>query len=125
MVMRASGGVNADTTPGGRIVVPEGVTLTSYFDRNRAQLGDSPAYRFIDYSQDQDGRIIELTWNELWSRVCAIGARLQQVTKPGDRVAILAPQGLDYVAGFFAAIHAGNVAIPLFAPTLSGHGERL
>jgi acyl-CoA synthetase (AMP-forming)/AMP-acid ligase II len=108
-----------------RIVVPDGATLTSNFDRNRALLGDSPAYRFIDYSQDQDGRVVELTWNELWSRVCAIGARLQQVTKPGDRVAILAPQGLDYVAGFFAAVHAGNVAIPLFAPTLSGHGERL
>ena len=110
---------------GRRIAVPEGVTLTSNFDRNRAQHGDSPAYRFLDYSQDQDGRAVELSWNELWSRVCAIGARLQQVTTPGDRVAILAPQGLDYVAGFFAAVHAGNVAIPLFAPTLSGHGERL
>jgi acyl-CoA synthetase (AMP-forming)/AMP-acid ligase II len=110
---------------GRRIAVPEGVTLTSNFDRNRAQHGDSPAYRFLDYSQDQDGRALELSWNALWSRICAIGARLQQVTSPGDRVAILAPQGLDYVAGFFAAVHAGNVAIPLFAPTLSGHGERL
>ncbi|OBG39382.1 fatty-acid--CoA ligase [Mycobacterium alsense] len=107
------------------IVVPEGTTLTSNFDANRAEFGDAPAYRFIDYSQEQDGRVVELTWNELWSRVCAIGARLQQVTEPGDRVAILAPQGLDYVAGFFAAVHAGNVAIPLFAPMLAGHGERL
>lgn len=116
---------DGDGARAGSIVVPEGTTLTSNFDHNRAQFGDSPAYRFIDYSQEQDGRVVELTWNELWSRVCAIGARLQQVTKPGDRVAILAPQGLDYVAGFFAAVHAGNVAIPLFAPTLSGHGERL
>ncbi len=121
----AAGSSDADAASAGKIVVPEGVTLTSNFDHNRAQLGDSPAYRFLDYSQDQDGRVVELSWNELWSRVCAIGARLQQVTRPGDRVAILAPQGLDYVAGFFAAIHAGNVAIPLFAPTLSGHGERL
>lgn len=121
----ASGGVDADAAAAGTIVVPEGVTLTSNFDRNRAQLGDSPAYRFLDYSQEQDGRVVEISWNELWSRVCAIGARLQQVTQPGDRVAILAPQGLDYVAGFFGAIHAGNVAIPLFAPTLAGHGERL
>nr|WP_256251296.1 fatty acyl-AMP ligase [Mycobacterium malmoense] len=110
---------------GGTIVVPQNVTLTSYFDRNRAELGDHPSYRFVDYSQDHDGRVVELTWNEMLSRVCAIGARLQQVTMPGDRVAILAPQGHDYVAGFFAAVHAGNVAIPLFAPTLSGHAERL
>ena len=31
------------------------------------------------------------------------GARLQQVTEPGDRVAILCPQGLDYVVAFFGA----------------------
>ena len=105
--------------------MPDGATLTSNFDRNRVLYGDSPSYRFIDYSQDQDGRVVELTWNELWSRVCAIGARLQQVTDVGDRVAILAPQGVDYVAAFFGAVHAGNIAVPLFAPTLSGHAERL
>jgi acyl-CoA synthetase (AMP-forming)/AMP-acid ligase II len=40
-------------------------------------------------------------------------------------VAILAPQGIDYVVGFFAAIHAGAIAVPLFAPELPGHAERL
>jgi acyl-CoA synthetase (AMP-forming)/AMP-acid ligase II len=109
----------------GAILAPEGVTLTSYFDHNRAEHGDSPAYRFLDYSQEPDGRPVVLSWNELWARVCAIGARLQQVTKPGDRVAILAPQGLDYVAAFFGAVYAGNIAVPLFAPTMSGHAERL
>ena len=124
-IATASGDVDPSAFRGRAVVVPEGVTLTSYLDRNRAELGDSLAYRFIDYSQDPDGRAVELTWNELWLRVCAIGARLQQVTKPGDRVAILAPQGLDYVAAFFGSVHAGNVPIPLFAPTLSGHAERL
>lgn len=110
---------------GKTIEVPEGLTLTSYFDRNRAERGDSPAYRFLDYSQEPDGRAVVLSWNELWVRVCAIGARLQQVTQRGDRVAILAPQGLDYVAAFFGAVYAGNIAVPLFAPTMSGHAERL
>ena len=32
---------------------------------------------------------------------------------------------VDYVASFFAAVHAGNIAVPLFAPTLAGHTERL
>jgi acyl-CoA synthetase (AMP-forming)/AMP-acid ligase II len=109
----------------GTIVLPEGMTLTSFFDQNRAAFGDRPSYRFIDYAKEQEGRVVELSWNELWSRVRAIGARLQQVAKPGDRVAILAPHGLDYVAAFFAAVHAGNIAVPLFAPTLAGHTERL
>jgi acyl-CoA synthetase (AMP-forming)/AMP-acid ligase II len=40
-------------------------------------------------------------------------------------VAIVAPQGVDYAAAFFGAVHAGNIAVPLFAPTLSGHADRL
>ena len=47
------------------------------------------------------------------------------MTSRGDRVAILAPQGLDYVTCFFAAIQAANIAVPLFAPELPGHAERL
>jgi acyl-CoA synthetase (AMP-forming)/AMP-acid ligase II len=117
--------INDYVRPDGTIVLPDGVTLTSFFDQNRAAFGDRPSYRFIDYAKDQDGRVVALTWNELWSRVRAIGARLQQVTKPGDRVAILAPQGVDYVAAFFGTVHAGRIAVPLFAPTLAGHAERL
>lgn len=109
----------------GTIVIPDGLTLTSFLDRNRAIYGDAPSYRFLDYSQDADGRAVELSWNALWAKVGAVGARLQQVTARGDRVAILAPQGVDYVAAFFAAIHAGNIAVPLFAPSLAGHAERL
>lgn len=110
---------------GGTIVVPDGVTLTSLLDRNRAAFGDRRSYRFIDYAQDPHGQAVDLSWNALWSQVRAIGARLQHVTSPGDRVAIVAPQGLHYIGGFFAALHAGNIAVPLFAPTLSGHAERL
>ena len=109
----------------GTIFLPDGLTLTSFFDQNRRAFGERLAYRFVDYAKDHDGRVVELTWDELWSRVRSIGARLQQIARPGDRVAILAPQGVDYVAAFFAAVHAGNVAVPLFAPTLAGHAERL
>ena len=123
--MPTAGDADPLASDSGPILAPEGLTLTSYFDHNRAEHGDSPAYRFLDYSQEPDGRPVVLSWNELWARVCAIGARLQQTTKPGDRVAILAPQGLDYVAAFFGAVYAGNIAVPLFAPAMSGHAERL
>jgi acyl-CoA synthetase (AMP-forming)/AMP-acid ligase II len=109
----------------GNIVLPDGVTLTSYLDRNIATLGSAPAYRYLDYTLDRDGVAIEMAWDQLGTRVRAVGARLQQLTVPGDRVAILAPQGIDYVVGFFAAIKAGNIAVPLFAPELPGHTERL
>jgi acyl-CoA synthetase (AMP-forming)/AMP-acid ligase II len=109
----------------GNIALPDGATLTSYLARNIATLGDSPAYRYLDYTLDRDGVAVELSWNQLGARTRAVAARLQQLTARGDRVAILAPQGLDYVIGFFAAIRAGNIAVPLFAPELPGHAERL
>jgi fatty-acyl-CoA synthase len=109
----------------GAIVVPDGITLSSLLERNVAEFGDALAYRYVDYSQVPDGRWVDLTWSQVGARSRAIAARLQQVTSRGDRVAILAPQGLDYVTGFFAAIQAGNIAVPLFAPELPGHAERL
>jgi fatty-acyl-CoA synthase len=109
----------------GDVVLPPGVNLISLIDRNIANVGDEVAYRYLDYTGSSDVRAVELTWTQLGRRMRAIGARLQQVSSRGDRVAILAPQGLDYIAGFFAAIKAGMIAVPLFAPELQGHAERL
>ena len=109
----------------GGIVLPPGVTLISLIDRNIANVGDTVAYRYLDFARSADGTAVELTWNQLGCRMRAVGARLQQVTSRGDRVAVLAPQGLDYVTAFFAAVKAGTIAVPLFAPELQGHTERL
>ena len=110
----------------GRIALPDGMNLSALLDRNIADFGDVLAYRFLDYSHLPDGgKPLELTWEQVGTRSRAIGARLQQVTARGDRVALLCPQGLDYVTSFFAAIQAGSIAVPLFAPELPGHAERL
>ncbi|WP_218089852.1 fatty acyl-AMP ligase [Mycobacterium heckeshornense] len=109
----------------GDIALPAGVNLMSLLERNIAEFGDFVAYRYLDYAHSVEGQAVELTWAQLGIRVQAVSARLRQVTAPGDRVAVLAPQGLDYIAGFFAAIRAGNIAVPLFAPELPGHAERL
>ncbi|MDW5612830.1 AMP-binding protein [Mycolicibacterium vanbaalenii] len=106
----------------GNIAIPAGVTLTGFLDRNVAELGDAPAYRYLDFDRDCT---VELSWTQLGTRLRAVGARLQQVTSPGDRVAVLTPQGVEYVVGFFAAILAGAIAVPLFAPELPGHADRL
>jgi fatty-acyl-CoA synthase len=113
--------LNAD----GGVALPAGVTLISLIERNIANVGDLVAYRYLDYSRAVDGQAFEVTWTQLGVRLHAIGARVQQAASRGERVAILAPQGIDYVAGFYAAIKAGTIAVPLFAPELPGHAERL
>lgn len=109
----------------GNITLPQGDTLISLIERNIVNVGDAVAYRYLDYAASADGRVDELTWAQFGVRLRAVSARLQRVAARGDRVAILAPQGLDYVVGFYAAINVAAVAVPLFAPELPGHAERL
>ncbi|HEX5142978.1 MAG TPA: fatty acyl-AMP ligase [Mycobacterium sp.] len=109
----------------GGVLFPPGTTLPALIDRNVAAVGDAIAYRYLDHTGTGGTRTIELTWRALGARLLAVGARIQQHASGGDRVAILAPQGLDFVIGFFAAIKSGTVAVPLFAPELPGHAERL
>jgi fatty acyl-AMP ligase FadD32 len=124
-----SRGVGPATEPyldeNGHISLPEGTNLSALLDKNIAEFATALAYRYVDYTQDPDGKGIELTWEQVGTRSRAIAARLQQVTSRGDRVAILCPQGLDYVTSFFGSLQAGNIAVPLFAPELPGHAERL
>ena len=114
----------------GAIVVPDRTTLVDFVEANvsaarQDAAHDGLVYRYIDYSTSRDGEVHELSWTRFGERLHAIAARLQQVAKPGDRVAILAPQGLDYIVSFFAAIQAGLIAVPLFDPDEPGHHDRL
>ncbi|MFE4457062.1 long-chain-fatty-acid--AMP ligase FadD32 [Nocardia tengchongensis] len=110
----------------GNITIPEGRTLVDYVEMHTAgNDANDLAYRYIDYSRERDGEYQDLTWSQFGTRLRAVAARLQQVTKRGDRVAILAPQGLDYVISFFAAIYAGTISVPLFDPDEPGHTDRL
>jgi fatty-acyl-CoA synthase len=109
----------------GRVALPAGTTLISLIDRNIANVGRTVAYRYLDFGRSPGGEVSELTWSQLELRLRAIGSRIQKATSRGERVAVLAPQGLDYVAGFFAAVKSGAIAVPLFAPELPGHAERL
>ncbi|MCW1958472.1 MAG: fatty acyl-AMP ligase [Mycobacterium sp.] len=110
--------------PRGEIELPPGTTLVSLIDRNVANVGATVAYRFLDFSRAED-QAVEITWAQLDVRMRAIAAGIQQSASRGDRVAILVPQSLDYVAAFFAVLKAGRIAVPLFAPELPGHAERL
>ncbi|GAA2826623.1 hypothetical protein GCM10020220_014080 [Nonomuraea rubra] len=46
--------------------------------------------------------------------------RLRELAGPGDRVAVLVPQGLDYVVAMLGTMYARLVAVPLFAPGCRG-----
>jgi fatty acid CoA ligase FadD32 len=109
----------------GRITFPDNANLVRHVERWARVRGDALAYRFMDYSTERDGIARDIRWSEFGARNRAVGARLQQVTQPGDRIAILCPQNLDYLVAFFGTLYAGRIAVPLFDPSEPGHVGRL
>ncbi len=82
--------------------------------RERAERrGDERAFTYLD-----DGAATEHTWTygELDERVRAIATELQRQLRPGDRALLLYPPGLDFIAGFFACLFAGVIAVPVYPP---------
>ncbi|MFZ2290792.1 MAG: FadD32-like long-chain-fatty-acid--AMP ligase, partial [Corynebacterium casei] len=65
------------------------------------------------------------TRQEINTRVKAVAARLQQVGKLNDRVAILAGNSPEYLFGFIGALYAGMVPVPLYDPNEPGHADHL
>ncbi|MEI7717070.1 MAG: long-chain-fatty-acid--AMP ligase FadD32, partial [Mycobacterium sp.] len=109
----------------GRIRFPDNTNLVRHVEKWAKVRGDKLAYRFLDYSTERDGVARDISWSDFGTRNRAMGARLQQVTAPGDRIAILCPQNLHYLIAFFGALYAGRIAVPLFDPAEPGHVGRL
>ena len=94
--------------------------------RNQATTqGDAVAYTFMDAAVLGSGHPESLTWSQLHRRVLALAEELRRCASAGDRAAILAPQGLDYIVSFFGAMQAGLVAVPLSVPQFGAHDERV
>lgn len=109
----------------GLIKFPDNGSLVKHVERWAKVRGDKLAYRFLDFSTERDGVARDLNWADFGTRNRAVGARLQQVTQPGDRVAILCPQNLEYLVAFFGTLYSGRIAVPLFDPSEPGHVGRL
>ena len=109
----------------GKITFPDNTNLVKHVERWAKVRGQKLAYRFLDFSTERDGVARDILWSDFSARNRAVGARLQQVTQPGDRIAILCPQNLDYLISFFGALYSGRIAVPLFDPAEPGHVGRL
>lgn len=87
--------------------------------------GDRHCMRFWDYSESREGVAVDYTRLEINTRIKATAARLQQVAKMGDRIAILAGNTPEYLFAFLGALYAGMIPVPLYDPQEPGHGEHL
>ena len=100
-------------------------SLTSLLQERATRSAETTAYTFIDYDVDPEGFAESMTWAQLFRATSSVADELSAYGSPGERVAIVAPQGLEYIVSFFAAIQAGFIAVPLSMPAFGVHDERI
>lgn len=83
---------------------------------------DERAYVFL-----VDGELDErsVSYGELDRQARTIARRLLASHRPGDRVLLLYPPGLEFIAAFFGALYAGIVAVPAYPPRNNSQVPRL
>jgi acyl-CoA synthetase (AMP-forming)/AMP-acid ligase II len=91
------------------IAVP---TLGAALQQRAAETPDKTAYVYLG---DPAGPI-SCTYAELLARAQAVAARLLVSGRPGDRVLLLYPPGLDFIHAFLGCALAGAIAVPAPPP---------
>jgi acyl-CoA synthetase (AMP-forming)/AMP-acid ligase II len=100
-------------------------SLAALLRKTASQQPNRAAYTFIDYEVDPAGVAATLTWSQVYRRAMVVAAKLRSCGSTGDRVAILAPQGLGYITAFLGVLGAGFIAVPLPPPHLGIDDERV
>jgi amino acid adenylation domain-containing protein len=77
---------------------------------------DAVAFTFLT---DGEGRETDLTFAGLDARARAVAALLRRNASAGDRVLLMYPAGLDYIAGLFGCFYAGLIAVPAYPPRMT------
>jgi long-chain fatty acid adenylase/transferase FadD26 len=100
-------------------------SLTALLQERARRQPDAAAYTFIDYETDPNGISETLTWGQAHQRAQVVAEELLVCGPSGDRAAILAPQGFEYIVAFLGALQAGFIAVPLPVPQYGVHDERV
>lgn len=69
---------------------------------------------------DGETEASRVTYAWLDEQARAIAGALEDRVHPGERVLLLYPPGLEFIAGFFGCLYAGVIAVPLYPPRSSG-----
>src|SRR5215208_4579903 len=97
--------------------IPESIvecsTLIDLLRWRAATQPERVAYTFLLDGESQE---VRLTYGDLDRQARAIAALLQRHDAYGERVLLLYPAGLDYIAAFFGCLYAGAIAVPAYPP---------
>ena len=101
------------------------MSLPALLLQRATETPDALAYIFMDPEVTGTGEAETLTWAQLHRKSLVLADELRLHGAPGDRAAIMAPQGLDYIVAFLGALQAGFIAVPLSVPQFGVHDQRV
>jgi acyl-CoA synthetase (AMP-forming)/AMP-acid ligase II len=102
--------------------IPSFPTLPAALSHWAAVRPDDVAYVF---ASSQEGPDHTVGYRELEQSALGVAAFLQKTARPGDRVLLLLPPGLDYLTAFLGCLYAGTVAVPLYPPRPGAKLDRI
>jgi acyl-CoA synthetase (AMP-forming)/AMP-acid ligase II len=97
-------------------------TLVDLLSQRGLAQPDRLAFRYLT---EGDATEVSLTYAELDEQARVIGAMLRSIGAEGERILLLYPPGLAYIAAFFGCLYAGAIAIPGYPPRFHRSLDRL
>ncbi|MBW4558236.1 MAG: AMP-binding protein [Trichormus sp. ATA11-4-KO1] len=82
---------------------------------------EKQAFSFLVNGQQET----DFTYQELDLKARAIAVALKNITTIGDRVLLIYPPGLEFIAAFFGCLYAGVIAAPAYPPRQNKSLSRL
>jgi acyl-CoA synthetase (AMP-forming)/AMP-acid ligase II/acyl carrier protein len=80
--------------------------------------GSRRAFTFLSAGEATE-TAVSITFGELHRRAQALAGQLRPLCRPGDRILLMYPPGIDYIVGLLATLYAGAAAVPAYPP----HGQ--
>ena len=91
--------------------------------RQRA-LEESGGADFV-FLGDGESQEVALSYKKLDQRARIVANWLEPLVKPGERVLLIYPPGLEYLYAFFGCLYAGVIAVPAYPPSRHRGAARL
>ncbi len=93
--------------------IPTALNMVEILKHRAVATPKKTAYTFL---ADGENIVDLLTFSELDKRSQNVAVQLIAKCKPGDRVLLAYPPGLDFIPAFFGCLYAGVIAVPIQPP---------
>ena len=101
----------------------EPATLVDLLGWRAAHQPEREAYTFLGDGEAEESSV---NYRELEQHARSVASRLQSAgVAAGERVLLLYPSGLEYIAAFLGCLYAGVIAVPAYPPRLNRPTSRL